>query len=364
MNSGYYKFEQIVEDVRTETGAKVLFNRYNEIRQLIIRAEREINPYSGFMIKKKVLLFNGNGIFNGSSIKKPDDFIAIDKLGTCEDGLSENSYFETDSHIVICDKGQSTDFIIYTYWAMNYDSNGNPISTNNHAEAVVAFIVWKMYCSKVFMGIGNLQAKRDYKLEFETKSDEARGSDFMTVNMNEIYMTNAMSSYDMYLKSRTDVCLCSSSCMPYEKETPNQIQNVSNVYFWQILNPAHTILNVIPLVNQIYINSKPFELFSIFEQGYKVNLIEFGKLCFIIQISNLTNYEITDSLNNDITDIFETFYIEELKAMLFVSKMPYSYSVIYFKFKMVSTGLSNNNPVVVPVVALRKHNNKFNQKFN
>ena len=43
MVSGLYSFDEIIQDVSSETGIKNLRNRYSEIRKLIARAEREIN---------------------------------------------------------------------------------------------------------------------------------------------------------------------------------------------------------------------------------------------------------------------------------------------------------------------------------
>ena len=54
MLSGLYSFSQIVEDVKQETGIENIRNQYSSIRQLIARAEREINPYAGFLIRKRI----------------------------------------------------------------------------------------------------------------------------------------------------------------------------------------------------------------------------------------------------------------------------------------------------------------------
>jgi hypothetical protein len=339
MNAGFTSFEQIIEGIKTETGITNLMNRYNQVRELILRAETEINPYSGFLIKKKMLLFKQNGIFDGSSIKKPFDFVSVDKVGSCEDGLCEGSYFETESHIVICDKDiKKKESIVYTYWALHFDRNGNPMVTNNHKEAVIAFIIWKLYSSKVFMGNGNRAVKLDYQREFEERLHEARGEDFMTTNMNPIYLSNMMSGYEMYLESKRDICLCSSSCITSEEENPDETLHIMNVYYWQNESPSETLQDILLNLNQEFIDEiETKQLWSIFEQGYIVPLSEYGKLCFLVQYTNLDQFQIFDSLNNDVTDKFEQYYIESLNAMFFVSVVPYSYSNIYFRFKKLNT---------------------------
>ena len=50
----YASFYDIVEGVKQETGITNLVNKYNEIVKLIVRAERDINPFSGQFIKKTV----------------------------------------------------------------------------------------------------------------------------------------------------------------------------------------------------------------------------------------------------------------------------------------------------------------------
>ena len=70
MLSGLYSFSQIIEDVRQETGISNLRNEYPTIRQLIARAEREINPYAGFLVRKRMIYYVGNGNFDGLKIKK------------------------------------------------------------------------------------------------------------------------------------------------------------------------------------------------------------------------------------------------------------------------------------------------------
>ena len=42
---------------------------YNEIRNLISRAEYDINPYSGFLRRKRMIYNKGNGNFDGKNIK-------------------------------------------------------------------------------------------------------------------------------------------------------------------------------------------------------------------------------------------------------------------------------------------------------
>lgn len=362
MNSGAFPFDQILQRVSIETGIKNLRPLINDIIILVADAEKEINPYSGFLLKKKMVHFVGNGVFNGTSIKKPKDFVELDKVGSCEDGLCSGQYFENVSHIIICDKQVRTK-ITWTYWALQFDGNGYPVVSYNHSEAVIAFIVWKLYSSKVFMGEGNLVAKRDYQIEFENRCMEARGEDFMPSEdqLLSMYGNNRMGSIEIYERTLQDYCKSCESCLTIIEESETPVQDLT-VYFWQNNNTADNIDNVIPLITNEFVETKPFELFSIFQQGYIVNYSQIGRICFALKPTELISIQITDALNNDITDIFDTHYFADLKIKLYVSKNPYTYSSIYFKFKKINSisNSNNNNNIVYEGI----FDDVFNDIFN
>ena len=334
MVSGLYSFDEIIQDVSQETGITNLRNRYPEIRKLMARAEREINPYAGFLIKKKMIHYRGNGVFDGKSIKKPTDFVQLDKAGSCEDGLCDGAYFENVSHIIICDK-KVRDKITWTYWALQFDGNGNPVTSYNHAEAVVAYIVWKLYSAKVFLNEGNAGIRREYKQEFEERCMESRGEDmFPSVNeMNNIFQMNKWSSLHFENYTEYDKCISCESCLTIIEETDMVPITDVQVYFWQLDNPADRIAQVIPVVNQAFLDTVPNVQMEIFQQGYMVTYTKIGAICFAIKETELFNFTLTDSLNNDVTDEFDTFYYTAEKTILFVSKNHFTHSTIYFKFK-------------------------------
>lgn len=335
MISGLYSFEQIVLDVSQETGITNLRNRYAELKQLIARAEREINPYAGFLIKKKMIHYVGNGVFDGTSIKKPLDYVQLDTVGCCEDGLCEGAYFENVSHIIICDKKPRTE-ITWTYWALQFDGNGNPVTSYNHAEAIVSYIVWKLYSTKVFLNEGSAGLRREYKQEFEDRCMEARGEDMFPSEkqMDKIFQMNKWSSLNFENYTTYDRCLCCESCITTIEE-PMEPQIGTNVYYWQLANIQQTITDVLPLINEAFFESLQNQNISIFEQGYIVTYTGIARIAFAIRETEIASYIITDSLNNDVTDEFETQYLPDVKAILFVSKNYYSHSSIYFKFKKV-----------------------------
>ena len=105
------------------------------------------------------------------------------------------------------------------------------------------------------------------------------------------------------------------------------------VFYWQLNNPLDTITEVIPLFNSTFLNDKPVLPFESFEDGETVTYSQIGRICFAIKETDLLNFSIFDSLNNDVTDEFDNHYFVTTRTVLFVSKLPYSFSNMYFKFK-------------------------------
>lgn len=105
------------------------------------------------------------------------------------------------------------------------------------------------------------------------------------------------------------------------------------VYYWQLDNPIDDITNVIPLINSTYLNDKPVLPFESFEDGENVSYSLIGRAVFAIKETDILNFLIFDSLNNDVTDEFDIDYNATFKTILFVSKVHYSFSTMYFKFK-------------------------------
>jgi hypothetical protein len=111
------------------------------------------------------------------------------------------------------------------------------------------------------------------------------------------------------------------------------VEGQSQVFFWQLDTPEETFGDVIPTINLPFLQTKPVEEFSEFEQGKIVTYTSIGRICFAITPTQVQDFLIQDSLNNDITDAFDIHYDSTLNLVLFVSKIVYSHSSIYFKFK-------------------------------
>lgn len=108
------------------------------------------------------------------------------------------------------------------------------------------------------------------------------------------------------------------------------------VKYWQFTNTVSDINTVISAWTPTYldtlpgIDSRPLEDF---EQGVIIPYTNIGRIGFAISPTQLINFTIVDSLGNDVTDDFDTHYFSDDETVVFVSKVPYSHSNIYFKFK-------------------------------
>jgi len=113
----------------------------------------------------------------------------------------------------------------------------------------------------------------------------------------------------------------------------NDIASTDNmrVYYWQLDNITDTIEDVIAAFNEVYVTSKPSNTFTNFATGVNINYFNIAKIAFAIKATEPIVYVIKDSLNNDVTDEFDTHYFYDTKSLLFVSKIEYSYSSMTFK---------------------------------
>jgi len=134
-----------------------------------------------------------------------------------------------------------------------------------------------------------------------------------------------------YKFEKINKCMNKSNIASYEVITT--FEQGSRVYFWQQNSPLLTLSTEALLINESYLASKPNLPYETFENGYKVTYELDDKIVFYIGPTQVGDFVIYDSLGNDITDEFDSQYIESTEGYLLVSKVPYSASQIYFKFK-------------------------------
>ena len=106
----------------------------------------------------------------------------------------------------------------------------------------------------------------------------------------------------------------------------------SNVHYWQ-LGMSEDFNDLQNLFNGTFLYSKPFETLEIFEEGFNVPQNSIGKICFGITNVDNQSFILEDSLGNDVTNNFETFYDNSLRCIVFCSIPSYSVGSLFFKFK-------------------------------
>lgn len=329
ITSGIYNFSKIIESVRQETGITNLTNNYVSIRKMIFDALFDINPWGGLLVRKRMIYYKGNGNFDGKNIKKPADFVMLDKMGCCRDKLCK--LYETVSHFVICDNNNSREKVAFTYWSIQCDGEGNPVVTNNHAPAVVAYIVWKMYSPKVFMGEGNVNVKKDYEIYYGDRALEARGHDSFPSDesMYKMRKMAAMTSKELDASFCTDHC-SDSSCMPtYDDEI---LTMTNKVWYWQYDSLTKKINSADDITDE-FLEEQFFTTLPVVIAGMNFNYATIGRIGFCIEDVDPDDISIYDIIGSDTRKTFDYFYDFEKRRLVVISNDYISQSTIYFKFK-------------------------------
>lgn len=327
MISGIVPFYEIVESVKDETSIANIRPYYDKIRRLIFRAEREIG-YGGSVVIRKRIYESTSPI---KYVKFPEDFIEFEGVGFDCRKICQSKYTITPEGIRF--KSEQSGPIVLLYWSIGTDQEGYPMVTRNHEEAVVAYIVWKLYSPKIFLGIGNANAAFEYKRNFESLLLESRGDDAFPT-LEEWEELGRLSYTDRRILIESPV-KSYSYCVDYEDEvTPPIIDPTDpepNVYYWQLDNINSTIIDEFLLVNPTYLATKPNQVLSNFEDGVPVEYLNVGRICFAVYESDDVNYSIFDILGNDVTNGFESAYNSTERIKLFVSKNFYIPSTINLK---------------------------------
>lgn len=357
MISGLRSFEEVVEAIKDETGISNMRNLYERIIRFLFRAEQQIGFGGSVVLKKAIYRKDVN--FNGKYLVLPDDFQEYEGVGDCSGPFCDASV--TSQGIRLKEEKEKA---VLLYWGIYCDGKGFPVTTSNHFEAVVAFCVYKLYQQKIFLGIGNMNAKKDYEFAWEDLRDASRGNDawptteqftdigFLTYqNRRELIMFPTM-GYDYCDETINQICL---------PETNNPIVNGITVYFWQNNSLSDTYAQIISAFEQnkeTFFDGKDNLPLMMFEEGHIVNYGTVGKICFALRVTDNLNWQLLDALNNDITDLFQEHYDVETQTVFFISLTNYSHSSIYFKFKKLSSSTIPVEPIQNKIFSLI-----FNQTF-
>ncbi len=169
MISGLVYFDEIIEGIKDESGIENLYPYYDKIRRWILRSEYDIAP-SGLVVQKKRTYTIGDGYYDGTTLLLPYDFVGEYSYAKL------NSVTFRGNHLELTDPPGSTDVDLF-YMGLLLDQYGNPPTTRNHLEAVITFIMIRLYAPRVFLGKGNRNILNDYKRDYDNLVLASRGND-------------------------------------------------------------------------------------------------------------------------------------------------------------------------------------------
>lgn len=331
MISGIVPFYEIVESVKDETGIKNMRPLYDKIRRLIFRAERIIGCGGSVRLKKKVYTTNGQLFF-----RYPEDLVEIEGVGyNCHQIASCDIKKREDGFRL----REAKDKVVLLYWALNVDDEGNPVVTRNHEEAVVAFIVWKLYSSRAFLGLGNFNMKKDYEYIFNSEVGAARGNDAFPT-LEEYAQIAELSTMDRRLLFKADLSgynYCDdgipTDCEDGGGDTPT---TPTTIYYWQETSLSTTLEDIVSLFQDnvnTFFDGKPSGTEQQFSVGYDLNLTSLGKIAIGVKNATNSDWSIYDVLGNNVTAIFEMEYDSVNNVLFFYSNVPYTPNIMNLKIK-------------------------------
>lgn len=152
---------------------------------------------------------------------------------------------------------------------------------------------------------------------------------FLTSDAEEAYEVNKKFKYSEIIK-----CIKKLGINP--KDIIEELMSGIEVKYWQFTSIVPTMATVVASWTSTYLDTLPgidVRPLEDFEQGVTVPYTNIGRIGFAIYKTDLLNFTLYDSLGNDVTDNFDVHHFASDETVVFVSKLPYSHSNIYFKFK-------------------------------
>lgn len=336
MYSKLIPFENIVDSVSDATGIQNLRNHYPKIRRFIHRSTKDIG-FGGSLILKRILYQTSDGTIvedsNGKQrFRLPSDLVRIEEVGMCQDGICPEDYNIQGNYGFLCREVDSFHLI---YYALLCDGSGNPAVSENHEEAVIAGILWRMYQPKVWNREGDRATYLDLGREYEDRCAEARGMDAFPTTAKEwaeIGQKLRMSYRDVLIYDSDEQCYC---CLPlsYNNEVIDSlIDNTDDmVYYWQYTDLSKDITDA-PNIDQTFLDAQGNQPVQVFIDGFIIPYTAVGRIGIAITNVDQDYYQIIDIFETDITSVaFDTYYDATNRIQIYISKEIYSHGNIYYK---------------------------------
>lgn len=330
MRVKHVSFEEIVSRVSFLLGKDNLRNDYPVLKDMIIDATIEINPYAALLVKKKVTYHKGNGNFDGKNIAKPKDFFELDVIGCCKENICPGDYRMNPRFIILCD-GVKRDKVSFSYYGFACDGTGMPFTNVNHKEAVISYIEWMYARRSMNQKNGALNHINYLMNQWEDRCMEARGEDFagMLKYADMKYISN-VGFFNTSADIEDDICECNECYdMEYDDEVTNQDMK-NKVYYFQIPNDG--VIEDHDITSDRFLFDKPYKTLGEFLNGSMVGFTKIGRYGFVIDDYVSDDLRIQDLTG---TELNENTLIKNLdigrKRLSFFSRNLISHSSIFFK---------------------------------
>jgi hypothetical protein len=352
MYSNLVPFENVVEAVRDETGITILRNKYPHIRRLMYRVERDIG-FGGTAVLKRVKysVAGGSIIFDGSIYKAllPEDLLKLEAIGMCAEGVCPGDYRISGNWLFFCKDKKIEEFNLI-YYTLLCDGEGNPVTTENHMEAITSGITYWLYKQKMFNNKGHFQMLRYYEQYYHDRIGDSRAQDIMPNSMEEWAKAAnimKMSSRDAILYLKDTRCFCSVPEAINMNDNDNtdpdnggggssSNENVSAIYSFQFNSLTKSILDEAE-ITQAYLDANgTLHAEADLLEGKFINYMNTGRIGFAIKTTAPDQYNFTDVLGNILNDtVFDKVYDSEREMDIYISKQYYTESSVFYKFKSV-----------------------------
>lgn len=335
MYSNLIPFENIVDAISDATGIKNLRNHYPQIRRFIRRSEKDIGYGSTLLLKRITYKISDGTILPDSNggpgkIKLPDDLVSIEAVGMCYEGICPENYVHQGQYLFLCNHFDEFSLI---YYSLLCDGNGNPTVSENHEEAVIAGVLWRMYQPKIWNREGDRTTYKELNQEYEDRCGEARGKDVMPTEQewSKIASILRSSSLDLMVLNKEKCYMCVPEYENKQILDPSIDTTNDMVYFWQYDDLSIDISDA-PNIDQLFLDSKSKQPIQVFIDGYVISYNAIGRIAIAISNVNENQYQIIDVFETDITSVvFDTYYDTLNRTQIYISKEIYSHGNIYYK---------------------------------
>lgn len=337
MISTLIPFDEIIENVKDDTAITNLSNAKEKIRRWIFRAQQQLG-YNSTRVYKTVKYVKDTANWTGKKLYLPSDCLELQDIYIDDTFVPENAFRQYGNHVTFNNTYTEGAKLQIFYYGMLYDGEGNPACQRNHSEALVAFIIWKMFGAKTFLEPNRYGRRltKDYEQDWKDYRDAAIGNEAMPANLEgweqlssiiNFSTKDAIIYYPRGYEDNTAILEAKETCVLKKEELD------VNVYAWQY-DSLTLDIGEAPSISQTFLDTVDKYSLDTFKEGQVIPYNKIGRIGFAIQGAPEKSYAIYDTFNSDVTDlVFDRHYNSILGLDIYISKTFYSHSNIFFKLK-------------------------------